>query len=196
MAICFNLEALSQSTTINKTDSGTYVYSNINLGLGLLYGGYGVNAEIGKKHIAAFASFGYATEKQFDNYTIKPTFNLNGGLRYYFDVNSEVLYPRAGLVFGWVTNYYSDKIGGMSYDQSAYGLSIQAGTQFYTSNGLVVNLDITGSSKFLILKKESHPNFFNLYIRPNIGLGIDLHKILKKRKSTQLIKNKPLTPFG
>lgn len=172
------------------------IYANLNAGFGLLYGGLGGNLEIGTGHFSGFGSFGYATPRSFDTIRIAPTYNYMFGLRYYFNVNSNVLFPRVGLGYGWITNYYNDKIGNASYDQTVHGLSLHLGAQFYTLEGLVFNFDVGIASKVAITNPSSHPHFYSLYVRPNIGIGYDLTHLFNKGGKSDHIKNKDIDPFG
>ncbi len=194
LLLLFSQFIIAQSSNDQKQEPSN-IYANANIGFGLLYGGYGLHAEIGKKHFGCFASFGYATERQIDNITIKPSINYHAGLRYYFDVNSDVVFPRVGLGFGWITNYYNEKIGNQPYDQSAYGLSAQVGAQFYAASGIVVNFDIAMSSNTVILSPQTHPHFFRFYARPCIGIGYDLQRLFEKKKPKS-VQNKEINPFG
>jgi hypothetical protein len=194
LLLLFSQLIIAQSSNDQKQEPSN-IYANANIGFGLLYGGYGLHAEIGKKHLGCFAGFGYATERQVDNITLKPSINYHAGLRYYFDVNSEVVFPRVGLGFGWITNYYNEKIGNQLYDQSVYGLSAQVGAQFYAASGIVVNFDIAMSSSAVILSPQTHPHFFGFYARPCIGIGYDLQRIFKTKKPKS-VQNKEINPFG
>ncbi|MEX2595429.1 MAG: hypothetical protein WEC59_00760 [Salibacteraceae bacterium] len=176
--------------------SSPVVFTNANLGFGLLYGGFGGNLEIGRGHFSAFLSTGYATKRVVDNTTISPSVNFSGGLRYYFDVKSDVIYPRFGIGYGWITNYYSDGLMTSDYDQNVHGLSAHIGTQVYSTEGLVFNFDIGMATKHAITNSQNHPNFFPFYIRPNIGIGFDLTRLFSKEGKTRHVKNNPIDPFG
>lgn len=189
----FFLPAAAQD--IEKQATSPELFSNINVGFGLPYGGIGLNAELGAGHFSSFAGFGFAPKRSIDTLTIKPTLNYLLGFRYYFDVKSNIIYPRIGAAFGWVTNYYNSKIGNESYSQKVNGLSIQVGTQFYSTEGVVLSIDLVMSSKYLIVSADSHPHFYSFYIRPAIGVGIDISGIKKKKKKAKTIKNDRIDPL-
>lgn len=187
--------AMGQSS--NEDDpEGPSFYSSVNGGFGLLYGGFGGSIEGGMGHFAGFGSLGYATKRSIDTLTIAPSVNYHLGVRYYFNVGNEVFFPRVGLGFGWISNYYTEAIASSEYDQNVKGLSLHLGAQFYTFEGLVFNFDVAMSSKFVITAPESHPHFFPFYIRPCIGIGYDLSNLFGEENGSKRIKNKEIDPFG
>ncbi len=179
-----------------SSNTSPAVYSNINAGFGSIYGGLGGNLEVGIGHFSAYASTGYATRRVVDNIRIEPSVNWGVGLRYYFNLNNEVLYPRIGIGYGWITNYYNEAIGNQAYEQSVYGLLTHVGLQFYSTEGLVFNFDLGMGSKYTITNTADHPFFYTFYIRPNVGIGFDLTRIWNKSKEGKTIKNKEINPFG
>ncbi len=187
--------ALGQSSNEAAAGSPNF-YTNINAGFGLLYGGFGGNLEGGIGHFAGFGALGYATKRTYDTVTIKPSVNYHFGLRYYINVGSEALFPRIGIGYGWIANYYSPSIGNQLYDQNVKGLSLHLGAQFYTVEGLVFNFDVAMSSKLVIANADNHPSFFPFYARPCIGIGYDLTKLFRDDEGASRIRNKEIDPFG
>lgn len=179
----------------SQSDDGK-LYANVNAGFGMLYGGLGGNAELGTGHFSAFGALGYAPLRVLDTIRINPTVNYQFGLRYYFNVGSDVIFPRVGLGYGWITNYYNELIGNAPYKQKVQGLSLHLGTQFYSPEGIVVNFDIAAGSKYGIVNANEHPHFFGLYVRPSIGLGIDLTQFFSDRKKSEHIRNKVIDPLA
>ncbi|NQV52312.1 MAG: hypothetical protein HQ500_03975 [Flavobacteriales bacterium] len=190
-----SISALSQSSNEEGAGSPDF-YTNVNAGFGLLYGGFGGNLEGGIGHFAGFGALGYATKRTYDTVTINPSVNYHFGLRYYLNVGSEVLFPRIGIGYGWIANYYSPSIGNRSYDQNVKGLSLHLGAQFYTVEGLVFNFDVAMSSKLVISNVNDHPSFFPFYLRPCIGIGYDLTKLVNDDDGSGRIRNKEIDPFG
>jgi hypothetical protein len=191
-SIVYSQHCFSQSS--NAEDGEQTVFANVNLGVGSIYGGIGLNSEVGYKHMSVFGSFGYAPERLVEEITIKSSWNYHTGVRYYFDINQEAVFPRAGLGFGWITNYYNTKIGSASYNQNVYGFSAHAGTQIYSHVGVVFSIDLVVTAQPFILNSDQHPHFQNLYLRPTIGIGYDLQRLFKKR--TKNVQNKTIDPFG
>lgn len=169
-------------------------FASINAGLGMPYGGFGLQAEIGKEHIAAFAAFGHATAVRDIPVTIPATWNWQVGTRYYFNVGSEMIYPRAGFAVGWITNYYHDLIGAAVYNPSVYGPSAQLGLQIVSVHGIVVNLDAAMAAEAFIFDRPSHPHFYDFYIRPSVGIGYEISRLSLARKKKDLL-NKEINPF-
>jgi hypothetical protein len=178
-----------------SANSSPSVYSNLNAGFGAVYGGLGGNLEVGLGHFSAYLSGGYATKRVVDNISIEPTVNWGTGIRYYFNLNNDVLFPRVGLGYGWITNYYNEAIGNQAYNQQVYGLLGHVGVQFYSTEGLVFNFDLGMGSKYIITNAVQHPFFYAFYIRPNIGIGYDLTRIWSRSKEGRTIKNKEINPF-
>lgn len=170
-------------------------FLNAGLGFGMIYGGLGGSVEVGKGHFSTFGSYGYATKRIVDTTTIDPTWNYMLGLRYYINANSDVLFPRVGLGYGWITNYYSDKIGNAAYKQKVEGLSLHLGVQFYTPDGIVFNFDLGMASNIAITQASQHPNFYNFYLRPMVGIGFDLMNIFGEGDKSRKIKNKAIKPL-
>jgi len=183
---------LSQSTNAGSSPSA---YASISGGFGIIYGGFGGNAEFGYGHFAFNASTGYTTRRVVDNITIAPSVNWGLGLRYYFNVNSTAVYPRLGVGYGWITNYYNEAIGTASYDQSVYGLMLHAGTQVYSNEGIIFSFDLGMASKHAIARPFAHPHFYTFYLRPMIGVGFDLSRFWNKEDDSR-IKNRSIDPFG
>lgn len=189
--------SLNQLAAQQDLEDKSISFMNLNAGFGIPYGGLGGNFELGIGHFSTFCGLGYAWERSIDSITIDPTVNYLLGFRYYFDVNSTIVFPRVGLSFGWVTNYYNENIGSQPYRQKAEGLSLHTGLQVYSTEGIVVNLDLVMSSKYVILNAEEHPHFYPFYIRPAIGIGIDLNSIsFQRREKKKTIKNKEIDPLG
>lgn len=170
------------------------VYSNLCAGLGMTYGGYGASAEAGIKHFSAFASFGYAPPTVDGLVIIDPSFNYHFGMRYYLNVGSNLIFPRVGLSYGWITNYYDQRIGNRNYLQTVDGLCGQIGVQFYSTEGIVVNFDLAMSGAALVTHQSVHPYFFNFYLRPCIGIGYDLSRIYNRDRGER-IRNNEISPF-
>jgi hypothetical protein len=188
---------LCSQTKINgqSINNSQPVYGNLSAGFGMLYGGLGGNLELGIGHFAGHLSLGHATRRIVDQVTISPTTNWGVGLRYYFDLMNENIFPRIGLGYGWITNYYNEAIGTQTYDQSAYGLLLHLGIQFYSAEGFVFSFDAGLGSRYTITNIVSHPHFYPIYIRPNIGIGYDLSRIWKKSSNAKTIKNRAINPF-
>ncbi|MEM9022956.1 MAG: hypothetical protein AAGB22_04395 [Bacteroidota bacterium] len=188
----FYLTMLLSPLQATAQDKGAIPMLNAKLGLGVPYGGLGLNLEYGYDRISIFLVKGWAWGRQAtDEVRIDPTFNYGLGVRYHFRLRNEFLTPRVGLEMGWVTNYYNSKIEDRRYDQSVYGLSVQGGLEFLTEAGVLVNLDLAVTPDFAILTQDEHPFFFSWYIRPAIGIGYDFSALLygekrqKKRKKRQ-----------
>lgn len=179
-----------------QTSLGSDPFYNINLGFGMPYGGLGLNGEYGKGHISFHAGFGYALRNKTDTIVIEDSWNWQVGARYYINVNSEVVFPRIGISYGWITNYYADRIGNTEYDQNVTGFSVHIGSQFYTLEGLVISVDLTGSSRVFIANVGTHPYFFDVYIRPAVGIGVDLHSLFSRGGDGKKIRNRAIDPFG
>ena len=169
-------------------------FSNASLGFGMIYGGLGANAEFGIKHLSAFGSFGYAPKSYGTAIPIQATYNYLLGFRYHLDAGSEMIFPHAGIGYGWVTNYYDQRISLIKYDQNVYGLSLHTGVQIYSEEGFVFNFDLAMSSSAVIANPDKHPYFFAFYIRPCVGIGYDLARVFDKEKG-QTIKNRKINPF-
>lgn len=185
-------ESTSQST--NETEATSLYFSNVSAGFGMLYGGLGGNFEIGVRHFSGFGAFGYAPKTTDGNAVIKPSYNFQAGLRYYLNVGSDIIFPRIGLGFGWITNYYDQRITLVKYDQNVQGLSVSTGLQVYSFEGFVFSFDLAMSSNLIITKPQTHPFFYGFYIRPCIGIGYDLTRIFGSQRSGT-IKNKEINPF-
>jgi len=121
--------------------------------------------------------------------------NYHFGVRYYFNVNNEYIYPRIGLGYGWLTNYHPDDGSVADYDQTVHGLSLHLGVQFYSQEGLVISLDAAIGTKYAITRPETHPGFYNVYVRPTIGIGYDLTRLLSKGERKRRIQNSTIDPF-
>lgn len=176
-----------------STESSKFV--NASGGVGNIYGGFGINAEAGSGHLAGYGTLGYANERVIDTIRLNSSINYQVGLRYYFNVGSEILYPRIGLGYGWVTNYYNANIGNDNYDQTVHGINAHLGTQVYSPEGFIFSFDLNIASKYTISMENTHPFFYNIYIRPNIGIGYDLTRLFGRSKRKTLIKNKAINPF-
>ena len=176
-----------------STESSTFV--NASAGAGNIYGGFGINAEAGSGHLDGFGTLGYANERVIDTIRLNSSINYQVGLRYYFNIGSEVLYPRIGVGYGWVTNYYNANIGNDNYDQTVHGINAHIGTQVYSPEGFIFSFDLNFASKYAISMENTHPFFYNIYIRPNIGIGYDLTQLFGESKRKTLIKNKAINPF-
>ena len=186
---------LTSSLRAQEQTSESVRFINASGGFGNIYGGFGANLEAGSGHLAAFGTAGYATARVIDTLLLNATTNFQIGLRYYFNVGSEVLFPRIGIGYGWVTNYYNAKIGNSSYDQTVHGINAHVGTQVYSPEGFIFSLDLNFASKYAISMGNNHPHFFTLYVRPNIGIGYDLTRLFGRSKRKTLIKNKAINPF-
>jgi len=162
----------------------------------MLYGGLGANGEVGQGHMSGYGAFGYAPASTKDASTIHASLNYQFGLRYYLNVGSNVVFPRAGLGFGWVTNYYDSRIGSKTYSQHVNGLTVHLGTQVYSEEGLVFNFDLGLGSKYLILNPSSHPHFRTVYVGPNVGIGYDLTRLFSGGTKSRRIKNNEINPFN
>lgn len=178
-----------------EENSEAGMYSNLSAGFGVNYGGFGINAEAGYKHVSIFACAGYAPKRSLDLHTIPSSINFNGGLRYYIKTKSDIVFPRVGANFGWITNYYSDSLYNKPYSPHASGVSVHTGVQVYSNSGIVFSLDLVGSSRLLLFNQAKHPHFFTVYVRPSIGIGIDLNQIFSGERS-KTIKNEELNPLG
>jgi len=174
--------------------SSVNYFANVSAGFGMIYGGLGGHAEVGMKHFAVYGAFGHAPKSSDINYTIPSSNNYHFGLRYYANVGSQYIFPRVGIGYGWLSNYYNQKIGTDPYDHSVEGLSLQLGLQFYSYEGLVFSFDAGMGSKVLISNPSSHPHYFDFYIRPCIGIGYDIARIFNKDR-TKRLRNQEITPF-
>lgn len=181
--------------TSDESSSSPSFFTNINGGFGLLYGGFGANLEGGIGHFAGFGALGYAPARVVDTTTIASSVNYHAGIRYYFDVGSNSIFPRVGLGYGWIANYISEG-SSPSMDQNVHGLSLHLGTQFYTLEGVVFNFDVTFSSRYVITSMDRHPDFFGLYVRPCIGIGYDLTRLFSGDEDEGKIRNREIDPFG
>lgn len=188
-SILFIQNTFCQSSNTDEDNT----FGNVNFGLGTIYGGIGLNAEIGKKHMSVFGSFGYAPERLVDEIKLKPTWNYHAGFRYYFDINHEAIFPRAGLGFGWIANYYNTRIGTADYNQSVFGLASHVGLQFYSDAGLVISVDLLATASPFLLNADQHPHFTKIYLRPTLGIGYDVQRLFKKRSKN--VQNKTIDPF-
>jgi hypothetical protein len=186
------MHAHGQSSN-DQSEGNSSFFANANGGFGMLYGGFGGNIEAGIGHFSGFVSVGYATARIYDTVTIQPSLNYQFGLRYYFDVGSDVLFPRVGIGYGWVTNYYDERLAGLDYDQHVEGISLHIGVQFYSMEGVVFNFDVGMSSKYAISQGDQHPFFYPLYVRPNVGIGYDLVRLFgKTRSGTRVLTARPI----
>lgn len=190
------LLAIQPDISAQTSNGNQPVYGNISGGFGMLYGGLGGNLEVGIGHFAGHVSLGHATKRVVDQVTISPTTNWGVGLRYYFDLMNDNIFPRIGLGYGWITNYYNESIGAQPYDQSAFGLLLHLGIQFYSAEGFVFSFDAGLGSRYTITNIVNHPHFYTIYVRPNVGIGYDLSRIWKKSSKSKTIKNKTINPFG
>ncbi|MEZ4721314.1 MAG: hypothetical protein R2813_05485 [Flavobacteriales bacterium] len=181
--------------TTNSTKQNLDYFIAPALGFGMIYGGLGGTAELGYGHFSVYGSLGYAPRNSDNPVVIKNTINVQGGGRYYFDVGSDLIFPRIGFGYGWITNYYDERIGTAVYDQSVDGLSIHTGLQIYSEEGVIFNFDIAMSSNLVINNPSTHPYFFAFYIRPCIGVGYDVSRAFNRKKSRR-IQNKEINPFG
>jgi|APSaa5957512493_1039668.scaffolds.fasta_scaffold33966_2 hypothetical protein len=190
--LCFVFSSPVHAQSENQEVSNYYL--NGNLGFGMIYGGLGSNVELGKGHFSGFGSFGYATKRVVDTTTINSTWNYMLGLRYYINANSDILFPRVGLGYGWITNYYTDQLANVDYMQKVEGLSLHLGVQFYTLDGLVVNFDLGMASNLAITQVDQHPYFFDFYLRPMIGVGYGITNLFGDADRSKHIKNKTIRP--
>lgn len=192
LVCCIFYSQIAYNQNSNNKEESTF--GNVNFGVGSIYGGVGLNAEIGKKHISIFGSFGYAPERLVDEITLKPTWNYHTGFRYYFDIKHESIYPRAGVGFGWIANYYNTRIGPADYNQNVFGLASHVGLQFYSPAGLVISVDLLATARPFIVNVDQHPYFTKVYVRPTLGIGYDIQRLFKKRNKS--VQNKTIDPFG
>ncbi len=188
LLFAFTCSAQEQASESNR-------FINASGGFGNVYGGFGTNVEVGSGHVAVFGTCGYATDRVVDTIRLNATVNYQAGIRYYFNVGSEVLYPRIGIGYGWVTNYYNVKIGNNNYDQNVHGINAHIGTQVYSPEGFIFSFDLNFASKYAISMASRHPFFYTIYIRPNIGIGYDLTRLFGRSQRKTLIKNKAINPF-
>jgi len=171
-------------------------FANLNAGFGQTYSGLGLNGEYGKDPFGISISFGYQWKQKFDDILLDESFNWAVGLRYYIKVGNEMVYPRVGLQFGWVTNYYDARIEDNPYEPEVYALSGQLGVQVYSQRFFIFNLDLFVTPEFTVLDLEDHPHFYPYLIRPAIGIGLDLTQFLSSLKKTEKNqKNKPINIF-
>ncbi|GAB5540026.1 MAG: hypothetical protein Salg2KO_21290 [Salibacteraceae bacterium] len=191
LSLCLGLEAISQQS---ETNTVSY-FANASGGLGMIYGGLGGNIEVGARHFSVFGAYGYAPQSSDLTITIPASYNYHFGLRYYANIGSPYIYPRIGVGFGWLSNYYNDRIGMSKYDHSVEGMSVQLGVQFYSAEGVVFSFDAGMGSKVLITNPNRHPYFFDFYIRPCIGIGYDIARLFDKERGNK-IRNKEISPFG
>ncbi|MDB9701614.1 hypothetical protein OAA53_02645 [Salibacteraceae bacterium] len=189
---CFCLHAISQSPN-EELEQAPY-FASLSVGFGMMYGGLGANFEAGAKHVSGYAAFGYAPAAKAGTVTIKESFNYQLGVRYSFNVGSQYIFPRIGLGFGWITNYYDHRIMSAPYDQTVDGLSLHTGVQVYSGEGFIFSFDLGMGSKIAITNANSHPHFYSFYIRPCVGVGYDIARLFYKRDNST-IKNKEINPF-
>ena len=185
-----HLSGYSQS---ENDDSPAQYFASLSAGFGMMYGWLGANLEVGAGHISGFGGFGYAPETNDGNANIPSSFNYQIGLRYSFDVGSKFIYPRVGLGFGWVTNYYDERIKNKPYDHSVEGATLHAGIQVYSGEGFVFSFDAGMGSNLIITNQNSHPHFYPFYIRPCIGIGYDVSRLFDRKN--RKIKNDEINPF-
>jgi len=186
-------ECAAQSS--NNSSKGSSTFANLSAGFGMNYGGLGGNFELGTGHFSGFAALGYAPETFEGIIRIESSFNYQVGVRYYFNVGNEFIFPRIGAAFGWITNYYNQRIGAANYNQNVQGGSLQLGVQIISLEGFVFNFDAGMGTNAAIIKPKSHPHFYNFYIRPCIGIGYDLSRLFNKDRDAKRVKNKAINPF-
>lgn len=196
--VIFSVLSLCTSTSANgqQATQTPSLFANINGGFGMSYGGLGGNLEAGVKHFSGFGAVGYAPQGADGTIIIKPSINYHFGVRYYFDVGNDQFFPRLGVGCGWITNYYDTRIGVKSYVQNVQGFAIQPGAQFYSAEGFVFSFDLAISGAPFIFNPNTHPYFYKAYVRPCIGIGYDLTRILQIKRKTKKIKNDEINPFG
>lgn len=195
VAFCFIL--FSNNWLLGQGSNGegsSGYFASLSAGFGMMYGGLGANLEVGSGHFSGFGAFGYAPETNDGPIKIPSSFNYQGGLRYSFNIGSEFVYPRVGVGFGWVTNYYDTRIKAKSYDHHVEGVTLHAGIQVYSNEGFVFSFDAGMGSKLTITNPNRHPHFYSFYIRPCIGVGFDIARFFE-RKDGKKIKNDEINPF-
>ena len=178
--------------TENEETPAQY-FASLSAGFGMMYGGLGANLEVGAGHFSGYGGFGYAPETNDGNVNIPSSINYQIGLRYSFDIGNQFIYPRIGVGFGWVTNYYDQRIKNKSYDHSVEGATVHAGIQVYSGEGFVFSFDAGMGSKLAITNQNMHPHFYPFYIRPCIGVGYDVSRLFNQK--TKKFKNDEINPF-
>lgn len=177
----------------NENPEPAEYFASLSAGFGMIYGGLGGSLEVGAGHFSGFGAFGYAPKTSDGTVNIPSSFNYQIGMRYSFNVGNQYLYPRVGLGFGWITNYYDHRIKNKAYDHSVEGASLHLGVQVYSGEGFVFSFDAGMGSKLAITRPNRHPYFYNFYIRPCIGVGYDISRLFKS--SGKHIKNDEINPF-
>jgi hypothetical protein len=193
ISIFYISKVSAQSENTNEDPTSTY-FASLSGGFGMMYGGLGANLEVGSGHFSGFGAFGYAPQTKDGTINIPASFNYQGGLRYSINIGSEFVYPRLGIGFGWVTNYYDSRIKMKSFDHHVEGITLHAGIQVYSNEGFVFSFDAGMGSKLTITNPNRHPHFYSFYIRPCIGVGYDVTRLFK-RKDGKKIKNDEINPF-
>lgn len=188
---------LSGSSLAQSKGKEYFLYNTLKVGLGVPYGGLGLNYEYGIHRYSIYGGFGYRWSRgtiqitPFPNapdstidFRIEDSFNYGGGFRFHLRNNEEELQPRIGIYAGWVGNYYDRRIGLDNYNHSVYGLALTVGADFYTEK-LIFDLDgILVPAGDFIFNASEHPFYSRTLFKLSLGVGLDLGDIfvLRKRK--------------
>jgi len=165
----------------------------VKLGKGVSYGGLGLNTEFRERRVGGYFNFGYAPENEVQSVKISSSYNVGGGLNYYFLSSESSVKPKLGIYYGWLQNYYNSLIGTTVYNPSVYGAALVTGFDF-GEKIVFFDLNLVFDSGFLIYNKESHPFYSsNFYVSTSFGLGInlfELNRALKRQIHIKKIKAK------
>lgn len=148
-------------------------------GKGISFGGYGFNLEFRRKHFAYNFITGYSQKFESSTYTIPSSYNVALSSKYYIFNYKSTLRPYLGVHFGWLNNYYHDKIGNDAYDPIVYGGAMLYGIE--ASEGAVhFSFSFAIDPGFAIVDKYKHPYYDSQFrFSTNIGLGINLYRLPK-----------------
>lgn len=160
----------------------------VKFGNGVNYGGYGINTEFRQNRVGGYFNFGYAPENETLSKIIPSSYNVGGGLNYYFLDAGSTTRPRLGIYYGWLNNYYKETIGTAPYNPTVYGLALMPGFEFgekivYFDINLVIDPGV------FIYNKNSHPFYSSsFYFSTSFGLGINLYQFNKAVKRLRTVK--------
>jgi hypothetical protein len=172
--------AIGQRTNISEK------YLIAKLGKGICYGGYGINMEFRNKHLGYYIGYGYAPSFTMSNVKVKQSWNLAFGTVYHFFDNNSSFKPFVGIHFGWLNNYYHEKIKQNYYNPVVYGFAFRAGLEF-KEDIMHFKFSVDYDPGFAIVSKAEHPYYANnMRFSTSLGFGIDLFNT----RSVKIFKSK------
>lgn len=176
------------STTSAQMLNNRYV--NAKAGQGINFGGKGIVIEYRYKHFGIGAGMGYMSKQYIYDHNVTSSFNYGMNGRYYYYKKSGNWQVYTGISAGWLNNYYFPEIGEKKYNSIVYGIAAILGVEI-REELLNVEVGLSIDPGKITFKPETHPYYNNLwYIKPNVGIGINLYALHSKFKLIKSFKNK------